>query len=282
LIKHYKRLRASRVCELDFTSFPFDHQELEVVLRVPRPSKQGIAAVVCLPSQVDLTKQKLHHMEYRVLGVKTGPQEACGGSKPEVHMRVVIRREQSYWLYAIIVPNLAVAVAGCISYLNEPDTVDETWYAGRLMTIFEFMLTFIYFKIDIEGRLPALPYLTLLDYYLLALFLVFFLSASQCALVCILLRYGGYSMEDLGVGDIYFMLFCLIVIFYSTIRFVLIPSQLSLQMDRDAAIHDAEVSHNVTHLPSYGTFGIHSDSQQDRKASESGDVSEATLLLQHG
>jgi len=262
-MQHYKRFRASFDCDLDLPNFPFDQQTFFVIIRVPRNHKQGIGSVIVHGGENDYKSTTIvkhncsvaegftHHVEYYVTrlqqsvryagdkkdnaaglwnkarhaveeGGLSGPA-ALKNRKPEVVIEIHTDRRQQYWLFVIILPNLLIALTGCFAFLIEPSKEDDKWFGDRLDIIVTLILTFIAFKFSISERLPVLPYLTLLDKWLLCMFAAFIMSGLECAVIQVLLTKYNVNSEDLRTVDIYAAWVCALFILGTTIWLVGIP-----------------------------------------------------------
>ena len=73
-----------------------------------------------------------------------------------------------------MVPNLCCSIVGLDVYVMQPSAHSE-----RMALVVTLILTVVAFRMSMTERLPTLPYLTLLDKWLLAMFAVFFLAAVE-------------------------------------------------------------------------------------------------------
>lgn len=224
-IQQYKRLRAKFDCLLQLECFPMDVQKLAVCIRVPRHLPQNITDIACSKMQTSDYKSEFlsRQNEFILDNLSTSVRYDCGmatllrykevtdnlpstflrrGSaieslaaegasmniRPVLQFEMTVHRSPSFWVNVIMFPNLGCNLVGLLALLLPPTDLSE-----RLGLILTLILTSVGFKFSIVDRLPALPYLTMLDKWLLLVFTVYMVIALECAVVYTYLKTNPVS-----------------------------------------------------------------------------------------
>jgi len=211
-MQQYRHLRVKLDARFEMAQFPFDCQVLKLRVRLPRHLQQGIKDVSCDTSVVESLSLDLQHNEYHVMKItsqvvfagdkekheKTHDDAVWGqvaipgqcqspgamahwhfsrqklaqqvrtNRKPEYEIHLYVQRQPEFWNYAIIVPNFCLTLIGLNAFRMQPSELND-----RISLVVTLILTFVAFKFSISERLPVLPYLTLLDKWLLSMFGVY-------------------------------------------------------------------------------------------------------------
>jgi hypothetical protein len=200
----YQRIAATMRAPVDLRRFPFDEQELRIVLRFPRHRSQGIHRIRLDPIAAEMEPDSLSNSEFECVAVRAfvryagakqpswSPEEVAVDEsvlvalderdvnlKPEIVVALSVRRRPSYWLFSVIVPTLLCTAVGFDVFLMDP--VDH--HTDRMSLVVTLLLTVVAVRFTLGEKLPNLPYLTFLDRWLLFLFVVLISLAFECAAV---------------------------------------------------------------------------------------------------
>jgi hypothetical protein len=206
VVRHYYRGRVCLDCPVDLHRFPFDSQQLAIRIRVPRHRLQGVNSVRadgftrdpqlaahCSPGEFvlrpDAATMAIRYAGDPVESTPLGKSASDGGAlnrKPEVLIVLVADRQPTYLLTMIGLPNLCCSLVGLDAFVMDPAS-----HADRMGIIVTLILTVVAFKMSVSERLPAIPYATLFDRWLLSLFFIFVLAAMESTAVYLLATVGG-------------------------------------------------------------------------------------------
>jgi hypothetical protein len=102
-------------------------------------------------------------------------------NKPEFRIELHIKRKPNFWCWVIVVPNLGCSLVGLTCLVLSPTDLND-----RIGIVLTLILTTVAFKFTVNERMPILPYLTLLDGWLLAMFSIYLVVAFENVVVFLL------------------------------------------------------------------------------------------------
>jgi hypothetical protein len=194
--------------QLNMQRFPFDRQ----ILSLPFQAWGKVADDV---DASGLRFEYLPHSWYALVGGLTSNWRTLppkirsvrpsNGDQPRIELQIFIERRPSFFLYNVVLP-LAIICGLVLTNFALP--IEEL--GGRLQGVLTLLLTAIAFKFVVTSYIPKLPYLTLLDKYILCSYLLIFFAAVENALVYIWRNYEGAQTADhvfiLCYGSLWFLI----------------------------------------------------------------------------
>lgn len=180
-------------------AFPFDHQVLPIVVQTPKTEDKFVLRILPIRSTPDktitpqlLTEWVMHVPQHESRTSGRVSVSRGGKGKPEFVINLHLRRRwQSYFSNVISILCLST-LAGLTALVLPPDN-----FSDRANLVFLLLLTAVAYKSYVSGLVPHLPYLTLLDRYVLACF-YFMFGALVEALVARLLANAGLNTGGTG------------------------------------------------------------------------------------
>eukprot|EP00735_Rhodelphis_limneticus_P003548 TRINITY_DN15034_c0_g1::TRINITY_DN15034_c0_g1_i1::g.25023::m.25023 TRINITY_DN15034_c0_g1::TRINITY_DN15034_c0_g1_i1::g.25023 ORF type:complete len:651 (-),score=81.83,sp/O70212/5HT3A_CAVPO/23.83/2e-07,Neur_chan_LBD/PF02931.18/1.1e-05,Neur_chan_memb/PF02932.11/9.3,Neur_chan_memb/PF02932.11/0.81,MDFI/PF15316.1/6 TRINITY_DN15034_c0_g1_i1:113-2065(-) len=178
VVTHTTRIRGTMTEFLELWDFPFDRQDLRVVVATP----QHVAKLIFVPFEGrksilmgTIQLQEWSLLEPRVEFVQTDPSTSSTGvSYSEYHIVLQARRRPAYYVVNIM---LVVAVLVSMGYYSAG--IDPANLADRLNVLLTLILTCIAFKFMVSDCLPVIAYMTVLDKYVLISFFFLYLMAFE-------------------------------------------------------------------------------------------------------
>lgn len=172
--------------EFELAWFPFDRQDLSMVLQAGWPSNE----VTLVKNQNEQYKSYLvttnfvqrseYELKSRIRFLRTqsdGEESATGKVYDQLHMRMHVRRRTGYWVFNILFPLFMISTCAITSYGAPPDELDT-----RSSIVLTVLLAIIGFKYMIADKLPVINYSTLIDKYVLGCFTFSFIIAIEQSL----------------------------------------------------------------------------------------------------
>ena len=169
---------------LDVREFPFDTQDFairlaavganssEVVFEADPDTASGLAAEFSLPDW-EIIEWKLDFSSYHPTGSRR--------SSPSFSLVFVARRYVSHYLMKIILPLILIVAMSWIVFWIDPK--ESGTQIGVATTS---MLTLIAYRFMVGGDIPAVPYLTRMDYFILGSTILVFMALIQAVITSIM------------------------------------------------------------------------------------------------
>lgn len=196
----YLRFHVETLQDLDLTRFPFDEQTFAISVRIPRHRTQRISGVECAPVPIEFEKGFRNHTSCHITRCDASvvEQGAPGDSnrKPTLIVAVALRRESFYWATNVGLPLCTMVTIAFDVFLMGPEQ-----HVERVALIVTVMLTVVTFKTTVEDRLPVLMYATLLDRWIVFLFMLLFGMAFETATVFALVHNEARAAEVCVTSD---------------------------------------------------------------------------------
>jgi hypothetical protein len=186
--KLYLRLYAELWQELDLTCFPFDIQNFVVATRFPRHRTQGIGRVLIqetTPVIFEPGFRNFSGMQIMDTSARVELQGSVGdlNTKPTAVMTLVARRESFYYTLNVGLPLCVMVAVAFDAFLLDPEQ-----HVERIALIVTVMLTVVTFKTTLGERMPVLIYTTVMDRWIVFLFLLLFCMAAESIAVFVIIR----------------------------------------------------------------------------------------------
>mmetsp|Transcript_39528 Transcript_39528/g.63241 ORF Transcript_39528/g.63241 Transcript_39528/m.63241 type:complete len:600 (+) Transcript_39528:41-1840(+) len=242
-------IRAKLECEMTFAeelelqSFPFDCQDLSVVMRentrdinisfLPEMRKKGFGSIDPRYSVIDEWDLESARIEF---GATNAGSSRSSTTYPMIILRLKMKRRWQVFMWKIVVLMLCIEALAITCFALDP--VDEA--SDRLGLSITLVLTAVAFLHVVKSGLPNVPYLTFLDYYVYSGYLF---------LMAIMVETAFFAGLDIDVeNDNRFMLFCIVYqivyhlfFFFMSFR-VRRGEKLKLVMDSDSIEDDVNLS----------------------------------------
>jgi len=229
--------------ELELQSFPFDCQDLSVVMRentrdinisfLPEMRKKGFGSIDPRYSVIDEWDLESARIEF---GATNAGSSRSSTTYPMIILRLKMKRRWQVFMWKIVVLMLCIEALAITCFALDP--VDEA--SDRLGLSITLVLTAVAFLHVVKSGLPNVPYLTFLDYYVYSGYLF---------LMAIMVETAFFAGLDIDVeNDNRFMLFCIVYqivyhlfFFFMSFR-VRRGEKLKLVMDSDSIEDDVNLS----------------------------------------
>jgi len=219
--RRYFRVQAKVKCFYNLRKFPFDDQIMQIVVRFPRHSTQGIRKLEQdlgepeiaddLDKQLAGTTFDLDKFTFVCRGGRKRTLESSSNApridrenqKLECVVEIKVKRRAKFYMWIIGIPNFLCCLFGFGAFL-----IDQVDYSARLSHIGSLMLTAVTVRFTV--RLPDTRYLTMLDHWLLTLFFVLMAIALEASFA-----YSARSL--LGPSDVVFEILFAFALLFATI-----------------------------------------------------------------
>jgi hypothetical protein len=162
----------------DLRRFPFDCQMLEIKVKFRRMGRQNVQAV---ESQMRPSKIKLDGIEQGDLVIVPMLESKGGevGAMSRYTLSLCLHRAWRRYFWNIGLMNFTIAVMGWgVTVLMSPKQVES-----RLENLQNLLLTAVAFKFAVNDSLPNLPFMTVLDMYVVVNFLFLFFQIMETYVV---------------------------------------------------------------------------------------------------
>jgi len=177
--------------EATFRKFPFDHQDLTISIESFRWNCNQVRFATSNEDQL-IFKSELAHIrlaEWKVTGGHTRTREIkySGDSAPfsRVSTTITVKRQPQFYIWKVCLPLLILVVIA----LSAP-WIPHTKLESRLVLSITTLVAITTYSIVINSELPKMPYLTVMDAWMLSCFLISALGALQNVVVTSLASSG--------------------------------------------------------------------------------------------
>jgi len=190
-------------CVLNLRKFPFDHHNMAVSLHFMNKDRK-----IWLVENPRTTTGKFHLRSSEwTLVEKNGspvlvergwsdPSESTSGNRyPGVQAMVTIEREYSYYLYNLVLMVVLLSSMTIGACCLTPEDL-----GNRSQTVLTIMLTLVAFKMAMADTTPAIPYLTLMDKFLISqMGIIYAMFLENCVVARFLVPH--YDVETVQYID---------------------------------------------------------------------------------
>eukprot|EP00039_Didymoeca_costata_P003490 m.68016 g.68016 ORF g.68016 m.68016 type:complete len:328 (-) comp11931_c0_seq2:19-1002(-) len=179
---------------MQLNRFPFDSQQLDIVLRIPRTDRQGIKKVL-----IDSNGKGVRIVGHRQLPDWLLKDFRCEATylapesinlKPEIKLRVTLSRHAGFWIYNAVLPlSLSFLILWGV-YL-----IPREFMAERFAHCIGVLSLLLFLKFIISDRLPQISYLTVLDKWLIVCYILWAVATGSTAVVSVVSDETGDIVE---------------------------------------------------------------------------------------
>jgi hypothetical protein len=162
----------------DLRKFPFDCQMLEIKIKFRRMGRQNVQAV---ESQIRPSKINADGIEQGDLKIVPMLESKGGevGGMSRYTLTLCMQRAWQRYFWNIGLMNFTIAVMGWgVTVLMSPKQMES-----RLENLQNLLLTAVAFKFAVNDSLPNLPFMTVLDMYVVVNFLFLFFQIMETYIV---------------------------------------------------------------------------------------------------
>ncbi|XP_078583775.1 gamma-aminobutyric acid receptor subunit beta-3-like [Branchiostoma floridae x Branchiostoma japonicum] len=220
IVHAFRMVRATFKADMDLTDFPFDHQKLTIKLmsgwstkRVELRKNLGCIDNITGDDFTDGEQWELSEYLECKHDVKDIKQSKTSGEYPLYTITAHVQRKTGFYMWNIVLILFIITALSSVSSFSVP--VEQ--HSDRLVITFTLLLTTVAFKLVVSHYLPTVPYLTLLDRYVLACIIFQSLVALEKILAsfigsCID-KYNAWLIDKIFLGIFVFALLCVHVYF---------------------------------------------------------------------
>lgn len=188
LVNSFGRYQCRLKANVDLKWFPFDMQSLSLHVRL----LESNAAMV--PLEYYELKEQCRQLEWHVYKpCRTYTVDSTG--KPLLKFSIIVRRKWEYYVFNMVGVQFMLANLSFIPYAIPLDA-----FADRSSADLTLLLTTIAFKLYVAGEMPKVAYLTCLDIYVIASFLMQVLIYALHWLA-FMFHNGGYEASFFGGAE---------------------------------------------------------------------------------
>jgi len=173
---------------LNLREFPFDNQELEIMLVNGGSSDFGNLELLPDPDLASFIEERSSVVNWEIIGsaVRTEPHVLPTGHQVEaISLVFSVQRLSEYYLIKFIAPLLLILGLSWVVFWLDP-----TEGGAQLGVAVTTCLTVIAYHLAISSSLPAIPYLTRMDVFVFGATLLVFLSMIEVVTTTGLARSG--------------------------------------------------------------------------------------------
>ena len=177
---------------LRFMEFPLDSQEFEVRVAAAGSTPQEVEFVADSERPSGLApKFSLPDWEIKGWQLEFSPYRPMGSSRRAASFALVVqaRRYVSHYVTKIIIPLILIVAMSWIIFWIDPDQS-----ATQIGVATTSMLTLIAYRFMVGGAVPPVPYLTRMDYFILASTLIVFATLLQAVGTSVMAKAGRLTL----------------------------------------------------------------------------------------
>jgi len=188
-LEYRQRFLGEFSAPMDLRAFPFDSQAFQVQLVSARYDTARVELThESDPDWISRTK-KLSITDWAVgpTRIEFGTYSLVRGAteNPAVMLLFDADRQKGYYVVQVILPLAMIVLMAGTVFLIDPSIIPT-----RMSVVVTTMLTLIAYRFALAGHVPRLPYLTRLDYFLLGLTVIVFLTLLVMAAASYLFSNG--------------------------------------------------------------------------------------------
>ncbi len=201
LVRDTARYRGSLSEYLELEEFPFDHQDLTIVLSTTR-SVNDVVFVSPTSDRVRVSRFLLPEWEMKPPKWEVVTSDPSDSTSGRVYSELMVKL-QARRLYASYIWNVGLVVGMIVSLCFLTFCIDVTDISSRLSTTLTLLLTAVAFKFVVGESLPKIAYLTLMDKYMLVAFTFLYSIAIENGVVTLFPVTDEQNLPQ--IVDLYFM-----------------------------------------------------------------------------
>jgi Neurotransmitter-gated ion-channel ligand binding domain len=163
--------------ELNLRKFPFDSEHLHIVLQPVLPDAEtDRVRLIADPGLSGVATERWTGLaQWTIVGVSmVNSTLAYGGrmpTRPDLIFTLTVKRQYSYYLWKIFFPLILMVIVSYSAYF-----IDVTDHYTQITIALTTILTVIAFSFSVESSMPKVPYLTYIDCFFLATYVIVFLA----------------------------------------------------------------------------------------------------------
>jgi hypothetical protein len=176
-VHYHEEFVAHLSAELDLRKFPFDTEHLHIYVQPVLPdAEMHRVLLVADPTECGVASARWTALaQWTIVGLSTADGSFAYGnhapSLPALSFTVTVKRQYVYYLWKIFFPLILIVIVAYSAFFVEIKD-HYTQITIALTTI----LTVIAFSFSVESSMPKVPYLTYIDCFFLATYVLVFLS----------------------------------------------------------------------------------------------------------
>jgi len=157
LVRLEQTFQGTFLAQMDLHAFPFDAQELPVIVRLPFRADYG--------RQLELLKEKTEIKDWIKLAEWSRYVPDCKASedskgRAKFVIRFPVVRKSGFFVWNVLGVVFMITLLNFLVAFMHRDNL-----GNRLSVLFTLLLTTVAFKFTISDKLPAVPYFTVADQY---------------------------------------------------------------------------------------------------------------------
>jgi Neurotransmitter-gated ion-channel ligand binding domain len=170
--------------ELNLRKFPFDTEHLHIILQpVLADAETNRVRLIADPTLTGVANERWTGLaQWNIVGVSiVNSNLVYGGrmpTRPDLVFTLTVKREYSYYLWKIFFPLILMVIVSYSAYF-----IDVTDHYTQITIALTTILTVIAFSFSVESSMPKVPYLTYIDCFFLATYVIVFLALLVLILI---------------------------------------------------------------------------------------------------
>ncbi|MEG4321785.1 MULTISPECIES: hypothetical protein [unclassified Microcoleus] len=175
-VTYLEQVSATVSAQFDFRKFPFDSETPAIIWE---PLSSDTQKIVLQANQTATGYNKERYVslsEWEIIGINTAvtskKAEKEDKTYPRYTFEIKLQRNYQYYIFKVFIPLLLITLISWTTFWMNPNSVFATQMSVGLTST----LTAITFNFTVANALPRVPYMTLMDTYILISYLFFFLS----------------------------------------------------------------------------------------------------------
>jgi hypothetical protein len=195
LVSYIERFNALLTSTFHLKSFPFDHQQLDVIIH-PFTNQQKTVSFVA--SQLPVwtaaefnTYSSLESWQFRSItfNINLAASQFGEHAIAEARFEITLQRRYGFYLWKVFLPLLLMVIVSWSVFWFDPQEV-----SSQVTIAVTTILTIIAFALAISLTLPRVPYLTFADAFFLTCYVFAFVTMVELTAVHIAYRNNGRKL----------------------------------------------------------------------------------------
>ena len=176
-VRYQEEFVAHLSAELNLRKFPFDTEHLHIFVQpILGDAEMNRVRLVADPGQSGVSGARWTGLsQWTIVGVSIGNSIFAYGNRtpmlPDLVFTLTVKRQYVYYLWKIFFPLLLIVIVSYSAFFLE-----ITDHYTQITIAMTTILTVIAFSFSVESSMPKVPYLTYIDCFFLAAYVLVFLS----------------------------------------------------------------------------------------------------------